>query len=418
MLSKNTVFSYIFLFSLFPGLIISCEYVKFADEIVCALLCGLVALDCYANGWKGVKRYKPLWLLVLFISFYAVYSVLFCHYNTPKYIISDLISQIKPFMPFLIVKQMGVRLRPDLKYIAKYLCIVNTFLMIVFYVWGRGELILPFGHIAYLGGICMVSGLLYVFCSLDSDGKISQKDLLTAFSILAVGLICGRSKYFGQFVVCIALFLWYRQGLLSHITFKHVISVFAILSLVILVAWNKIQYYFVQGAMDMLENDSLEAFSDSFARPMLYVTGGQILLDHFPFGSGLASFASNASAVSYSTLYYDYGLDKVWGLSPAKTDFICDAYYPTLCQFGIVGVIWFVLFWRWILKLLAEQEKLQGLRFHYPYIIGLSLIVFILIESIGGTSFIQAAGLQSMMILGLLLTDNTEKQITENAENK
>ena len=79
---------------------------------------------------------------------------------------------------------------------------------------------------------------------------------------------------------------------------------------------------------------------------MLYVTGGQILLDYFPFGSGLASFASNASAVNYSTLYYDYGLDKVWGLSPSKTDFICDAYYPSLCQFGVVGVCLFIYLWK------------------------------------------------------------------------
>lgn len=407
MLSKNAIFSYIFLFSLFPGLIISCELIKFTDELVCAFLLGLVVLDCY--GWQSIKKYVPLWILVSIMAFYALYSLLFCHYNTPLSIISDFVSQIKPFVPFIIVRQMGVTLLPELKPIAKLLCVANAFMMIVFYIWGQGQLILPFGHIAYLGGICMISALLYVYCSLDVNGKISQKELLIAFLILSIGLICGRSKFYGQFIITVSLFLWYRQGLFSHISVKHILAVGVLLLLVVAVTWNKISYYFVQGAMDMMESESIEAFNYSIARPMLYVTGGQILIDHFPFGSGLASFASNASATSYSTLYYDYGLDKVWGLSPAKTDFICDAYYPTLCQFGVIGIIIFVFFWRWILRMLAEKERNLGIRFYYPYIIGISLIVFILIESIGGTSFIQSSGLQSMMILGILLVNDSSK---------
>lgn len=68
----------------------------------------------------------------------------------------------------------------------------------------------------------------------------------------------------------------------------------------------------------------------------MYLHGFTILFDYFPFGSGLASFASFPSAENYSSLYYEYGLNNIGGLSPDMPDFICDAFYPTLAQFGII----------------------------------------------------------------------------------
>lgn len=409
MLSKDRIFTYIFLFNLFPGMILSYVYVKFIDELVFASLLGMIALECYVEGKKAFQKYQIIWVLSAIMIFYAIYSIVFVHFNSPIYVLSDLIVQIKPFFPFFIVRQMGVTLLPKYKPIAKVLCLANAFMMIVFYVWGHGELMLPFGHIASLGATCMISSLVYLLCSRDDNDNISIKDLIIAISILTLGLICRRSKYYGEYVIVLALLYGYRPGLFRNISFKHVLTVFAVLGAVVLVSWQKIQVYFIQGAIDMLQNESLEAFNDSFARPMLYVTGGQILLDYFPFGSGLASFASNASAVNYSTLYYDYGLDKVWGLSPSKTDFICDAYYPSLCQFGVVGVCLFIYLWKWMFGLFLKKDDMLADKFRLRFIIGISLIAFILIECIGGTSFTQSCGLQAMIVLAMILDKETCK---------
>ena len=402
MLSKSTIYSYLFLFSLFPGMVIGLNFVMFTDEFICMLFLAFSILVCVKEGMEAVYQHKLLWILLGIMAFYVIYSIVFVHYNSPRYILSDLISQFKPFIPFLVIYSMGLNLCDRFKPVAKIFCIINALLMIVFYIIGNGELMLAFGHIAHIGGICMVSAMCYLFCSTDGNGQITIRDLSIAVLILTIGLISGRSKYFGEYIICIMLLVFYRPGMFRQITFGRLLIIITVIILVFVVAWSKIQYYFVQGVADMVDKDNLEAYGDSFARPILYVTGAQILLDHFPFGSGLASFASAASADNYSSLYYDYGLDKVWGLSPKYSSFVCDAYYPTLCQFGIAGLCIFFFFWRWILSILAKKELMIREHFRVNYIIGVSLITFVLIESIGDTNFLSPTGVTAMMILGML----------------
>ena len=260
-----------------------------------------------------------------------------------------------------------------------------------------------------MGSITFISSLVYLYCSLDVDNRLSQRDMITVICMLTFGLLCGRSKYFGEYILTMVMLLYYRPRALTKISIKKVVIVAGLFCLVVIAAWSKIQYYFVQGVNDILEKGSLDDLNDSFARPLLYITGGQILLDYFPFGSGLASFASFASATNYSTLYYEYGIDKVWGLSPAYSEFICDAYYPTLCQFGIVGVGIFIYFWRWIVLRMNQLDLQLQERFRNSFVVCFGLLAFIFIESIGSTFFIQATGAQAMMLLGLICTPHKTK---------
>lgn len=76
----------------------------------------------------------------------------------------------------------------------------------------------------------------------------------------------------------------------------------------------------------------------------MMLTSMQILYDYFPFGSGLGSFGTFASAEYYSPVYSAYGIDHLWGLSKDMPAFICDAFYPELAQFGVAGVILYFAF--------------------------------------------------------------------------
>lgn len=413
MLSKNRIFSYIFLLSLFPGQIISCNILKSADELACLFVLLLAGLDIYVNGRETIRRLLPLWITFGIMGFYVLYSVLFRSFNTPLYVVIDMVSQIKPFIPYLVVFCLGLQLTEWAKQVGRWLCLVNIFFMAVFYVWGRGQLILPFAHISFMGSITFISSLVYLYCSLDADNRLSQRDMITVVCMLTFGLLCGRSKYFGEYILTMVMLFFYRPRMLSKISFRMVLGVVALLCLIVVVAWTKIEYYFIQGTAEVIANGSLEDLDDSFARPVLYFTGGQILLDYFPFGSGLASFASFASASNYSTLYYEYGLDKVWGLSPAYSEFVCDAYYPTLCQFGIVGVAVFVYFWRWIIRRMNQLDLLHRERFRNSFVVCFGLLTFIFIESIGSTFFIQATGAQAMMLLGLICTPHSKNEISQ-----
>lgn len=404
MLSKNKIFSIIFLLSLFPGQIVSCNVLKSADELTCLFVLMLVGMDILENGWKAIRRQMPLWITMGVMLFYVLYSIIFLPFNTPRYIVVDMVSQVKPFVPFLAVYSLGLRLTPQARAIARWLCIVNEVFMVIFYVWGRGQINLPFAHISYMGSITLISALVYYYCSLDHQQRLSVRDLVVVVSMLTFGLLCGRSKYFGEYILIMTMLCFYQPRMLAQLTLKRLFVGLFIFALVIVVAWQKIHYYFVQGLEDVLAQGSLEDMSESFARPLLYITGGQILLDFFPFGSGMASFASYASATNYSTLYFEYGLDRVWGLSPSYSEFICDAYYPTLCQFGIAGVCLFIYFWHWIIRGINRNDRELGQSFRHRYVICFGLLAFIFIESVGCTFFIQATGAQAMMLLGLICT--------------
>lgn len=403
MISKNWLFSVIFLCMLFPGMLLSAEWIKFIDELAALCLMLIACLDVMTGDWKNLRRLRSLGVIMALGLFYVIYSMLVVHSNTTVAIIVDFVSQIKPFAVLFVVLGLGLQLPPKLFPVAKALCVANVLAMIFFFIWGRGKLDLPFGHIAHLGAICLLSSLVWLYCSIDEKGRIGEKDRLIVLLILSVGLLCGRSKFFGEFIIVSFLVFFYRPGLFRSISIGRLCLFFSLILLVIAVAWQKISYYFISGATEMIASGGVEEMSESYARPIMYYTGGEILLDYFPFGSGLASFASNASATYYSNLYYEYGLNRIWGLSPSYPSFIVDAYYPTLCQFGIVGVVLFFVLWYRIMSRFNRCDRQMGDVFKYYYVIGLSLLAFILIESIGGTLFIQGEGVLTMMMFALLL---------------
>ena len=78
----------------------------------------------------------------------------------------------------------------------------------------------------------------------------------------------------------------------------------------------------------------------SGARASLARYGFVTMLRFFSLGSGFATFGTDAAVTYYSTLYYEYGFDKVWGLSPAYPLFTHDNYWPAvMAQFGVVGLV-------------------------------------------------------------------------------
>ncbi len=404
MFSIKKIYGYIFLLSLFPVQILCSIFFRPADELVCISLFCLAALDIYNSGLQALRRYKVLLIVLAVMVFYAFYSLVCFHFNTPSAIISDFISEIKPFAVFGITLALGTSLDGKTKGLLRLAALANTiFLVLTFVFWLPDYSI--FGLPANFGAVMLLSSWAYLYGSLD-EGRLSQKDKWIVVAMLVIGLMCTRSKYYGEFLLMIFLLFGYRSGMQRHITLKGVLITLLILLLVLAVAWNKIHYYFIEGSHDVFnaaaDDDTL---SDNFARPVLYAVAAVLFVDFFPFGTGLASYASFASAESYSSLYYDYGMSLVHGLSPDYPAFICDAYYPTLAQFGIAGVILFFLFWYWIVRKLNAMEKERGESFRYSYIIGMMVVAFVFIESIASTFFVQGHGMMAMMFLGLILTE-------------
>lgn len=401
--------------SLFPVQILNCVLFKSADELACCLLLMLAGADIYANGLAELKKYRFLLIVFAVFIFYLIYSILFCHFNSPSAIISDLVSQVKPFVAFGITLALNIHIDEKTKLFIKFAIVLNVLVLLCTFPFWMNEAMVM-GHPANFGAIMLLNACFYLYTSISDKGEVSIRNILIVVSFLLIGLLSTRSKYYGETLLMVFLLFTYKPGMQRQIDYKKIIVFIFLILLIVVVSWQKINYYFIQGANDVMDSIIDEAsLSDSFARPVLYAIGWTLLFDYFPFGTGLASYASYASAESYSSLYYDYGLDKVYGLSPKFSSYICDAYYPTLAQFGVIGIILFTFFWIWILKKLNRIERSKGIIYKYQYILGIMVMIFIIIESIGNTFFIQGHGMLAMMFLGILVQDynNSERSLTE-----
>lgn len=372
---------------------------KFIDELCTLLMVGVALFDCIFNGnWR---RYKLMWIIMGVMTFYMVYSLTAVHFNNPRYIITDWLVQLKPYIPFVVMLTIVPKISGFTRLILRYSALAfgiyagGTLLTSLFYGYYYVELF--FSHVFYSGVCCILSAIVFLYSSIDESGNISIPTKCIALIILMLGLLCTRAKYYGQFVITAYMIYLYRPGIMRKVTLSHVLIVISVCVLTIAVGWNKFSYYFITGNSSSFDPNVIE----SYARPVLYLYGGIILTEFIPFGSGLASYASFASVDSYSRLYYKYGINKIWGLSPEKPEFICDAFYPSLAQFGLVGIGLFIWFWVYVygfLKILIRESVSNK----YEFAVGVSLIAVLLIESIASTTFVQHSGMIAMMLLGMI----------------
>ena len=371
-------------------------YLSFLDELISFAFFSIAIADCILNGcWR---KYKLLLTIVCIITFYAIYSVSFLHYNTPYYILLDWAITLKPFLCFCVIFAISPKFTVTDKTILRIACYVNTFIIVLCFALGPAAVKAVMLHPTYPSQYALITGFFFYYTSIDRQtGQVSKRDLIITIIMLSMGIWGFKAKYFATLVLSIFFMTLYKPGIMRHLNFKHFLIIVSILLLTAAVSWNKFQYYFLTGNSESFDPTVVE----SFARPVLYTTAGLILLDHFPFGTGLASFATYASQESYSGVYFEYGINNVHGLSPQFPNFICDAFYPSLAQFGFIGLVLFIWFWCYIYGFLRRMIRFKPELYINQFIIGSLIIIFNLIESTGANTLTQTGGMISMCLLGM-----------------
>jgi hypothetical protein len=81
------------------------------------------------------------------------------------------------------------------------------------------------------------------------------------------------------------------------------------------------------------------------ARVALYAGAVQIAADKLPLGAGFGRYGSWMSRQEYSSVYDEYGLSGVYGLSRDNPQFITDTFWPqVLGETGLLGLLGYVAF--------------------------------------------------------------------------
>jgi len=365
---------------------------SYVDEI-CALL--LVLLFGYKVFQTKSWEFDRTFLIVIIVFlFYLVYSMVIKS-NSTGAILKDFIIQFKPYLSFFCVYALRPVWSDNQKALLRQivvLCSLYVFLAGVAWLFDAALIKYTFGHMSRIATASSILALLYLYCS-----HYTKADKYAFILILSIGLLTARSKHFGFFVASLLLVFYFNQSIQLRFNFKNIFFIVTALALTILVAWNKIYYYFITGGFG-----SGRSVDEMYARMALYYFSVPIIKDFIPFGSGFASYATFTSGESYSPIYVKYGMNYLYGLSKTNPSFLSDTYYPALAQFGITGVVLFFLFW-FVLFRRAVKNFIKG--FYKESVMAVMIILFFLIECTSDSTLTHNRGMFMMMMLGLLFAD-------------
>lgn len=325
---------------------------------------------------SGHNIKKEIYVYGALMLFYVIYSLVMA-VNVPNAVSLDLQQQVRPyaifFCTYLLAPSFTERQQKTILYIY-FLAITLFFLGFKFGVEN-----------ATIGQACFQCSLLYIFFRGDK-----KKHIYIGILIATLGLFSGKSKFYGEYVMLIG-FIFLLKNKFSLNNLLSYIQVGALVCAIVFFTWYKFNAYYVEGFKEAKG-------SEMMARPATYITARTIIFkDYIPFGSGLGTFATNAAAVHYSPLYYKYKMNMIWGLTKENPMFLADAYFPTLAEFGLVGIFFFLWFW------VRRYKDINKIDNFLRYKLALMCILALFLEGIADTSYISGKGMGYFMLLAMAI---------------
>lgn len=355
------------------------------DEAMTLVLFGFTTLHFRKSKKEGIK--KEIWIYVSIMLLYLVYSYI-TRVNVVPSIFLDFQQQVRPYVVFYCTWLLAPRFtKRQQKYI-----LWGMYVTIILYL-----LYVPIGKAdAVIGQLCLNCALMYYMFKPET-----RQNVIICLLIATLGLLSSKSKYYGEYVVLIAVIYFIKERLKVN-SLKTGTYVVLLAMVVIYFTWSKFNAYYIEGFDE-------DAIHYRMARPETYKVAIVIFRDYFPLGSGLGTFSTNAAAEFYSPLYYKYGLSDVWGLSPERPMFLADTFYPVLAEYGIVGVFLFLWFWK------RRLWAIQKLPLKY-YKVGVMAFMALALESVADTSYLSGKGMGYFMLLGIVMSVGTQIEEEKKAE--
>ena len=349
------------------------------DEAMTVLLF-VYTLWMYSHNRSINRRpWKEFMVCIGLIAFYTVYS-LFFGANVAGSVWIDLMQEIRPYTIIFCTWILNPRFTKKQK---KWMLGTMVLTLFSWILYHPATFESQNAEFPVLGQLAICTGMSWYLFT-----KATKRNRNIALLLVFIGMLAPKFKFIGE-VVCFIAFVFFIKKRLNFKSPKTMIYVALVIAIILMLTWTRFDAYYVSG----LQNEEL-------ARPMTYKTSLRILWDYLPFGSGMGSFACNGAWQHYSPLYFKYNLDGIWGLSPYSGGFICDAYYPTLAQFGIVGVFFFCWFWK---RRLAAFDIIADMRY---YRVAMITFCCLAIEQTADSSWLSGKGMGYCMLIALCLNAN------------
>ena len=352
------------------------------DEVMTGILLVYTFMK-YNNRSINRRPWKEFTVCIGLIVFYTVYSLLFGA-NVAGGVWLDFMQEIRPYTIIYCTWILNPRFTNGQKKWMLGTMVITLFSWIFYHPQTLDTQVEA--EFSVLGQLAICTGMSWYLFT-----KETKRNRNIALLLVLTGMLAPKFKFMGE-VVCFIAFVFYVKQRLNFKSPKTMVYVALVITIILMVTWTRFDTYYVSG----LSNDNL-------ARPMTYKTSLQILVDYFPLGSGMGTFACNGAWKFYSPLYYKYNLNGIWGLGDASVSsgcFICDAYYPTLAQFGIVGVFFFCWFWK---RRLVAFNQIVDMRY---YRVAMLTFCCLAIEQTADSSWLSGKGMGYCMLIALCLNAN------------
>lgn len=366
-------------------------YLKFVlhhyDEFLTCIMLLYILLNCN-QIFKEKHTLVIVWIIFLFLG---LISTILYHYQP---IIAEAIDSIIITSRFVIgycatsiyIKKHHLE---NLSYYVNGLARAITVILFILSIhdiflnpfFPRGDyryftysLRLMFSHPTYL---CAASTtLLIVLCY----GNKFKNNLKYMMMISFVGCMTLRGKAIG-----FILMFWILYTIFFSFKRKHYFFIIVSSTIAIIVSCVQFITYFVT--------------SKYSPRLILLKDSIKLALNHFPFGTGFASFGSTIAAQYYSPLYVQLGYMNNWGMSQNNRAFLTDSFWPCIIgQFGFLGVIVFVYVIVYFIRASfskMKQDKTSGFCM-------LMIMAYMIITSMAETSFFNPTSLLMFILFAAI----------------
>lgn len=353
------------------------------DEIMMGILF-VYTLMMYGKRGTNSRPWKEFMVCLSIIAFYTIYSLRFGE-NVSGGVWLDLMQEIRPYSIIFCTWILNPQFTKKQKKWMLITMIATLFSWIMYHPQALDSQVEA--EFPVLGQLAICTGMSYYLFTKDT-----KMNRLIALGLVLTGMLAPKFKFMGE-VVCFIAFVFFLKHRLNFKSPKTMIYCVVVVTVIMMITWTRFDTYYVSG----LDNEYL-------ARPMTYKMSLKILWDYLPFGSGMGTFACNGAWRYYSPLYYKYDLNGIWGLNEGG-GFICDAYYPTLAQFGIVGVFFFCWFWK---RRLAAIDIIADMRY---YRIAMITFCCLAIEQTADSSWLSGKGMGYCMLIALCLNANRNQMM-------
>lgn len=348
------------------------------DEVMMGILFVYTFLK-YSNRSVNRRPWREFMVCLSVIAFYTLYSLMF-GVNVAGGVWLDLLQEIRPYSIIFCTWILNPRFTKKQK---KWMLGTMVLTLFSWIAYHPESIESAHAEFPVLGQLAICTGMSWYLFTEDT-----KRNRYIALALVLTGMFAPKFKFMGE-LVCFIAFVFFVKKQLNFKSPKTVFFAVVLVVTVLVVTWTRFDAYYVTG----LDNEAM-------ARPMSYKTSLQILWDYFPLGPGMGSFACNGAWKFYSPLYYEYNLTSIWGLSPEGGFFICDAYYPTLAQFGVVGVFFFCWFWK---RRLVAFNQIVDMRY---YRVAMITFCCLAIEQTADSSWLSGKGMGYCMLIALCLNAN------------